>query len=338
LLGSSSGDRSRLLTVFMTEAGDIDRANLQTDAANDQTIYPAAMATAGHFAAIGIAKERIGPIGSTEVYEGHFGDDKDLQRLRVIYAWPRRPNEPAATAEPPEQPVPAAANDDPAVNRRIAEHYFPDLYTYPKQWPRADPWVLLDRQGKVLETGRRVVMSGRDVQLYVESLYPGIRTEGFQPTTIQGDHGQWADVGFVWLAPDSPVNDPATVDLSKRHAVLLYADVSGDGMTRWTELMALKVGTAAVTACSLQNPFGVVHLEVTTADIGPDAVTVRIRIQHASLSTAADMPAAGETAWSPESAPVSAPYGGSAELKLTDQQGKVWTLVLHPDRLRGGMG
>jgi len=128
----------------------------------------------------------------------------------------------------PEQPVAAGANDDPAVNRAIAEHYFPDLYTFPKEWPRADPWVLFDRRGRVLKTGRRVVMSGRDIQLYIESLYPGIRTDGVQVTTIHGEHGRWADVGFVWLAADSPVTDPSKADLSGRNALLLYADVIGE--------------------------------------------------------------------------------------------------------------
>jgi hypothetical protein len=55
----------------------------------------------------------------------------------------------------PEQEGPAAPNDDPAVNRSIAEKYFPDLYTYvtPKNELIADFWVLLDREGKVMATG-----------------------------------------------------------------------------------------------------------------------------------------------------------------------------------------
>jgi hypothetical protein len=324
---------SSLLTVFMTEAGDIDRAKVEV--ANDVDVDPETLAMPEHFVAMGIASERIGPIGTTELYAGHYTDDRDLKSLRVIYAWPRRPNEPGPKREPPEQSAAAGANDDPAVNRAIAEHYFPDLYTFPKEWPRADPWVLLDRQGKVLKAGRRVVMSGRDIQLYVESLYPGIRTDGVQVTTVQGDHGQWADVGFVWLAADSPVIDPSKADLSGRSALLLYADVIGEGMTRPTELLALKVGSPAVTVCSLKNPFGVVHVQVTAVEIGADAVTVRVRVQHAPLRTTAEMPAALESAWSPESAPVPVPYGGSADVQVADQNGKTWKIVLHPERLSG---
>jgi beta-lactamase regulating signal transducer with metallopeptidase domain len=323
---------SSLLTVFMTEAGDIERAKIEV---SNEGVEPQFLATPDHFVAMGIASERIGPMGTTELYTGHFNDDRDMKSLRVIYAWPRRPNEPAPQPAPPEQPAAAGANDDPAVNRAIAEHYFPDLYTYPTEWPRADPWVLLDRQGRVLKTGRRVGMSGRDIQLNIESLYPGIRTDGVQVTTIRGEHGQWADVGFVWLAADSPVTDPAKADLSRRDALLLYADVIGEGMTRPSEWMALKAGSPAVTVCSLKNPFGVVHVQVTAVEIGIDAVAVRVRIQHAPLPATAEIPDALQTAWSAESAPVRALYGGSTDVQVTDQNGKTWKIVLHPERLKG---
>jgi hypothetical protein len=319
-----------LLTVFMTEAGDIDRAKVEVS----KSIDPEALATPEHFVAMGIVRERIGPIGTTELYAGRYMDDRDLKSLRVIYAWPRRPNEREPTLEPPDQPAAAGANDDPAVNRAIAEHYFPDLYTFPKEWPRADPWVLLDRQGKVLKAGRRIVMSGRDIQLYIESLYPGIRTDGVQITTIQGERGQWADVGFVWLAADSPVTDPSRADLSRRSDLILYADVVGEGMRRPSELLVLKFGSPAVSVCSLKNPFGVVHVQVTAAESGREAVAVRVRIQHAPLRTTAEVPDALETAWSPASAPILAPYGGSTEMQVADQNGKTWKIVLHPERLR----
>jgi beta-lactamase regulating signal transducer with metallopeptidase domain len=323
---------SSLLTVFMTEAGEIDRAKVEV---LKDDVDPKTLATPEHFIPLGIARERIGPIGTTEIFAGHFMKERGSKSLRVIYAWARRANEPEPQPSPPEQPAAAAANDDPAVNRAIAEHYFPDLYTYPKEWPRADPWVLLDRQGKVLTTGRRVVMSSRDLQLYVESLYPGIRTDGFQVTTVHGEHGQWADVGFVWLAADSPVSDLSKVDLSERNALLVYADVIGEGMTRPTELLALKAASPAVTVCSLKNPFGVVHVQITPVEIATDAVTLRVRIQHVPLPVTAKIPDALESAWSPESTPVRAPYGGSADVPVTDQNGKTWRIVLHPDRLVG---
>jgi hypothetical protein len=68
----------------------------------------------------------------------------------------------------------------------------------------------------------------------------GIRTDAVHVTTVHGEHGQWANVGFVWLAANSPVTVPSKADLSGRRTLLLYADVIGEGMTRPTELLALK--------------------------------------------------------------------------------------------------
>jgi hypothetical protein len=150
---------------------------------------------------------------------------------------------------------------------------------------------------------------------------------------VHGEHGQGADVAFLWLAADSPVTDPSQADLSGRNALLLYADVIGEGATRSTERVALKAGSPAVTVCWLKNPFGVVHVQVTAVEIGADAVTVRVRVQHAPLPVTAEIPNALETAWSPESAPVRAPYGGSADIQVPDQNGKTWKIELHPERL-----
>ena len=330
LLRSPTGNRADVVTVFMTESGDIDRATVATATDNELPT----LATPEHFVAMGIPVDRIGPFGTTVLYVGHFTDDTNLKRLQVVFAWPRRPNEPAPRAEEPEQPAAEGPNDDPAVNRLIAEHYFPDLYTHPKEWPRADPWVLLDRQGKVLTVGRRVVMSQRDVQLYVESMYPGIRIDGIQGAGIHGDHGQAADVLFLWLAQDSPVTDPSRADLSKRRDLLLYADVIGEGRTRSSELLALNFGSTGTTACALKNPFGVVHVELTATASGADEVEVRARIQHAPLGTADEIPGAIASAWSPESPPVRVRYGGSAEVRMTDQNHHAWTIALHPDRLK----
>jgi len=326
-----SSESPSLVTVFMTESGDIDRAKVE--AANG--IDAKAAATEELFAAMGIPVDRIGPIGTTDLYAGHSWDSADLKILRIVYAWPRRSNEPSPELQEPAQPAPAGLHDDPAVNRLIAERYFPDLYTHPKEWPRADPWVLLSHEGEVLKAGRRVAMSGRDVQLYIESLYPGVRTDGVQVTTVHGREGERADVAFVWLAADSPVVDLSKADLSKRTDLFLYADVIGEGKTRPSELLALKFGSPAVTVCSLQNPFGVVHLQVTALESGADAVLLRVRLQHVLLGTTVEIPNAVETAWSPESAAVVAPYGGSAEVKVADQEGKSWAIVLHPDRVKG---
>ena len=101
---------SSLLTVFMTEAGDIDRAKVEVseEVSKDANANPKILATPERFVAMDIAREQIGPIGATELYLGHFNDDRNLKSLRVIYAWPRQPNEPEAQpAHPSKRPLPA---------------------------------------------------------------------------------------------------------------------------------------------------------------------------------------------------------------------------------------
>jgi hypothetical protein len=148
---------------------------------------------------------------------------------------------------------------------------------------------------------------------------------------VHGAAGEWADVNFLWLAADSA--DFAKVDLSKRNAVLLYADVAGNGMTRPTEAARLAGGARAFLVASLRDPFGVVHIRVTPAEITPDAVILRASAQQLPLSASGEIPAALETAWPADSPPVHASFGTSTEMQLTDQNGHTWNIVLHPDRI-----
>jgi hypothetical protein len=233
---------------------------------------------------------------------------------------------------------PAAPNDDPTVNRAIAERYFPDLYTFtaPKgEWPIADFWVLLGQEGKVRATGRRFLRSGAELKLYLESLYPGIRTEGFQPTEFDGNAGRQAVVNFIWLAADSPVTDPARADLSKRGNVALYADISDAGNTKSesTNLVILKFGSPAIAVADDQQ----LDLQVTAIDGGADTVILRTRIQQVARAPASEFefgkPNAVETAWPPDALLVHARYGKSVNVRLADQNHRAWKVVLHPDRI-----
>jgi hypothetical protein len=332
LYRSLSAGRLTQLTVLMTESGDIARARVESVRAIDAAeIAPSPK----QFAALGILPEQIGPIGKAMLFDGEYKDGVKSKRLLVIYAWPRRPGEPAPRPWQPEQEGPAAPNDDPAVDRAIAEKYFPDLYTFtaPKyEWPIADFWVLLDHEGKVRATGRRFLRSGGDLKLYLESLYPGIRTFGFQPTEFKGVHGRQAVVNFIWLAADSPVTDLSRADLSKRGNVALYADISGEGSTAQTHLVVLKFGSPAIAVTDTQ-----LDLEVTAIDGGVDTVILRTRIQHVALVPASEFefgkPNAVATAWSPDAPSVRVRYGKSVEVRLADRDHRAWKVVLHLDRM-----
>jgi hypothetical protein len=138
-------DQVTELTVFMKESGGIERAEARSVKAIDADVAP----TAEKFAALGIRRERVGPVNKVMLYEGAYEGRVKSERLLLIYAWPRRPGEPPPGPWHPWQDGPNAPNDNLAVDRAIAEKYFPDLYTFskPENEADADFWVLLDRGG-----------------------------------------------------------------------------------------------------------------------------------------------------------------------------------------------
>ena len=307
--------------------------------------------------------ESIVPGQTIRVSEKAFaamGVDVDQRGVGV---WVRMPNSPAtksyvdvrawymgATANPNADPHPPAPNDDPAIDRAIAERYFPDLYTYPKQWPRADAWVLLNRQGEVLRTGRRVVDSGWDEKLYVESLYPGIKIAEIQAVTAHGGDGQYGDVIFVWLAKDSPLTDPSAADLSRRQDLAIFADIARDGVSGPSNLLVLNYGSTGTVVSSHENPYGVAHLQITAQKGDGNTVELHVRLQHGLLGSG--LPPSGgpspgasvlesepqdpvESAWPSDTARVRVPLGGSGTVQLQDQNRHNWSVVLYAERLKG---
>jgi len=324
-----STDSGQVATILMTDAGEIDRASVEP--LNGRT--PQSLATPRHFADLGFPSERLGLMGVTTLYSGHFTDDPDTKYLKVVYAWPRKATEHTTRFEVFNRRARPTPGDDRAADRLIAEHYFPDLYTYPEDWPRADPWILLDTQGKVLTAGRRVVNSAGDIRLNIQSLYPGIKTDRLQLVTFQGPRGQRPDLAFVWLAADSPITDPSKADFSRQPDVLVYADVSNGNETFYTGMLALNFGSTGTTRCALRNPFGVVYLQLALDKGDTDTAAIRIRGQHLPLPAAETIPDPVATAWSARSAPLRAVYGGSSQTQFTDADGKTWDIVLHTDRM-----
>jgi hypothetical protein len=322
LFSSSAAPGWVAITVLMNEDGTVHKGY------KDETRpQPYITGKVKAFDAMGAESEHYGDRVQLDMRGGSAGDT----RIYVRAYFPK----PASKRLQPEQEGPAAPNDDPAVNQAIAEKYFPDLYTYttPANESVADFWVLLSHEGKVLATGRRYSGSQGDMKLYLESLYPGIRTDGFQPTELRSDHGRPAVVSFMWLAADSPVTDLSKADLSRRGDAALYAEIGGDGGTAETTLMVLKFGTPAVGVCDRKD----LNLQVTATDGGAENVMLSARIQRVARVRPSEFeygtPHAVETAWSPETPPVRVRYGNSAELQMTDQDNKTWKVVLHPDRM-----
>lgn len=289
-----------------------------------------------------------------------MGVDVDKRGAGV---WVRMPSSPATKSyvdvrawymgtpvNPNADPHPPAPNDDPAIDRAIAERYFPDLYTYPKQWPRADAWVLLNRQGQVLKTGRRVVNSGWDEKLYIESLYPGIKTAEMQVVEAHGGDNQYGDVIFVWLAKDSPLTDPSGADPSRRQDLAIFADIARDDVSSPSNLLVLDYGSTGTVMSSHENPYGVAHLQITAQKGDGNTVELHVRLQHAPLGiglppSGGPTPGGGvlesepqdpvESAWPRDTAQVRIPLGGSGTVQLQDQNGHNWSVVLYTERLKG---
>jgi hypothetical protein len=335
LFSSSAAPGWVAITLLMNHDGTLYKAY------KDETRpQPYLTSTLKAFDAMGAEYEHYGDRVQLDMRGGSAGATRIYVRAYLPKPVPDLTGgEPAPKRWQPEQEGPAAPNDDPAVNRAIAEKYFPDLYTYttPRNESIADFWVLLDREGKVQATGRRYLGSQRDLKLYLEALYPGIRTDGFQPTELRSDHGRPAVVNFTWLAANSPVTDLSKANLSKRSDVALYASISGQGATAETSLVVLRFGSPSVAVCDDKD----LDLQVTATYGGADKVILRVRIQHVARAQPAEFefgsPNAVETAWSPESPPLLVRYGESAELQVIDQDHKTWNVALHPDRMRGAL-
>src|SRR6202000_2211212 len=128
----------------------------------------------------------------------------------------------------------------------------------------------------VLATGRRYLLGQSDLKVYLESLYPGIKTDGFQPTELKSDHGRSAVVNFTWLATDSPVTNLSQVNPSKRANVAVYANISGDGSTGETTLAMLRFGSHSIAVCDDKD----LDVQITAQDGGTDPFILRARIQY----------------------------------------------------------
>jgi hypothetical protein len=151
------------------------------------------------FAAIGIAEKDVPYTGETWMaLPGQTG-----KGFKAIYT--ERP------AKAGERFVSKLFPDTRALDARIFERYFGDT---PRNAVPAGqrPWVLLDRNGQVLRSGRELVGEEFDFRERLVARYPGIRAQEVTVTPVVDGHGaHLKDVAgrdlqlvSVWLAPGSP--------------------------------------------------------------------------------------------------------------------------------------
>jgi hypothetical protein len=81
-----------LVTVFMNEHGDIDRARVES--ISDGALDGAALAVSDRFVALGLKRDQVGPMGFDRLVEPRSAEHQAKSVLFVLYAWPRRSTEP----------------------------------------------------------------------------------------------------------------------------------------------------------------------------------------------------------------------------------------------------
>ena len=102
-------------------------------------------------------------------------------------------------AAPPPDAVARAR--DPAADRALVARYFPEVFRNAADEPPI--WVLLDRTGHVVQTGRHASADEAELRAYLERRISGARIDELQKTTVNDGLGRTVAVTFAWIARDS---------------------------------------------------------------------------------------------------------------------------------------
>lgn len=89
---------------------------------------------------------------------------------------------------------------DQAADRAFVHRYFPEAFRGPAQGQPI--WVLLDRHGRVLQSGRYRAADATALRAYLEGRIPGVRIGELQATTVNDGGGRSVDMTFAWVAVD----------------------------------------------------------------------------------------------------------------------------------------
>ena len=93
---------------------------------------------------------------------------------------------------------------DPAADRAFVHRYFPEAFRGPADGQPI--WVLLDRHGRVLQSGRYRAADATALRAYLEGRIPGVRIDELQATTVSDGAGRSVDMTFAWVAADPGVS------------------------------------------------------------------------------------------------------------------------------------
>lgn len=340
------GNGMTQVTVFMNNDGTVSQARRQVvESVTEDAVE--------RFAAMGIDKEQLGRRG----YAWGLSSTKSpATQLSIDYAWPRRVDDAADVADlntawreifnkyPPRQ--------DTADDGAIMGRYFPDIQQDGRQAVTEvvngqrrvlTPWILLGRDGRIWDVGRwhnetNRMSVGSPLFHALEASYPGIRV------TTGGGFAMWRVKGVpitcVWIAPDSPIQSKAEVDLQRRKDLLVTgAFIEDQPSPRPNPKLPNPVSLQFASAMNFGAP--------TSIGFGPNSlpkvqvIATEISAQEVSLVVNARADLYTDAQGTPDgwtrTITVRIPYGGTANIDLNDSSGGLTRpvrLVLRPQRLR----
>lgn len=182
-----------VLVVLFDQAGKLERYEMAETFAGDPGEFSAPDSIFDRF---GVAKEELGWIAVQ-------GVESKANKMLVVFSYRKVPN----SNYPPAGLFP----DSSAVDRAIVTRFFPDVMEHGIAAGEG-LWVLLDRDGNVLRTGREP-FDTKNLETLLESRYRGIKISAVTVTPVTRDDAQHVkntsgdDVQLhcLWLDEASPL-------------------------------------------------------------------------------------------------------------------------------------
>jgi hypothetical protein len=199
--------KAKLLTVFMNDDGTIDRAQLIDGTVNADDDGRNALE---RFRQLGLTPEQLSHRGRITNWERWGWRDayQSAPLLRVDYAWTRRPEDPPDESLQSHDVFHQVWNllqdeqQNQAPDHAFLMRYFPDVWQDGGSLDNL--WILLDRLGNVLDSGRTLEMP-HAYRKELEARYPGTKIGEGRYTGVKAKNGKNASLAYFWLAADSPV-------------------------------------------------------------------------------------------------------------------------------------
>jgi hypothetical protein len=189
-----------IVTVLFNSAGTVERTEKETLSGPPASFAP----SEEHFRRVGLSPQEVAYVGVQAIKS-----PANNAEILVAFTERKRPNEYFVSKLFP---------DTRELDRAIVERYFPDAL-HGGVPAEARLWVLLDRSGQVLRTGREP-FEASSLSDMLEERFVGIKTSEItvtpvtdqtsRPVSVRGGSGEMLQLHCVWLAVGSPPPDAAS--------------------------------------------------------------------------------------------------------------------------------